>query len=533
MLLSKDKNASAEPESFTIWKLHYWQWLILLATIPMMIFVFFEGMESMYLNWQSDEYSHGFMLPLVSAFLVWQKSSDLARVRFTSSWFGVFVAAAGLFIAFAGDMATLFSVIQYGVLIAFGGLLLAFLGWRAFRIVLPAYALLFFTVPLPDFLYNNLASQLQLISSELGVLVIRLFGISVYLEGNVIDLGNYKLQVVEACSGLRYLFPLSALGFIAAVLFRGALWKKALLLVSTLPITVFMNSFRIGVIGVLVNYGGVEMAEGFLHDFEGWVVFMACTAILVAEMWLLARIGRHPIPFSEAFAVEGPEPLPTSAPVVRRSLPPSFYAVLPLLILALGIAQVLPDREEVQMERSEFVFFPMDIGEWRGKTDVLESIYVDALKLDDYLLADYQDATGETINLYVAYYASQRKGASAHSPKSCLPGGGWRIVDFSQRAIDGVDFGADAFRVNRSLIQMGDQRLLVYYWFQQRGRIITNEYLVKWYLFWDSLNQRRTDGAMVRLTVAAPLEENLDEKDRALADFIRVIDQRLRRFIPE
>ena len=121
-------------------------------------------------------------------------------------------------------------------------------------LLLPTYILLFFMVPLPHFLYNSLSAELQLVSSRLGVGFIRLFSIPVFLEGNVIDLGNYKLQVVEACSGLRYLFPLTALGFIAAVIFKVALWKKVVLFLSTIPITVLMNSFRIGVIGVLVEY---------------------------------------------------------------------------------------------------------------------------------------------------------------------------------------------------------------------------------------------------------------------------------------
>jgi exosortase len=98
-------------------------------------------------------------------------------------------------------------------------------------------------IPLPTFLYQGLSAQMQLISSQIGVAIIRLFNISVFLEGNVIDLGNYKLQVAEACNGLRYLFPLMALGFIAAYLFKGALWKRAVIFLSTIPITILMNSF--------------------------------------------------------------------------------------------------------------------------------------------------------------------------------------------------------------------------------------------------------------------------------------------------
>jgi len=112
-----------------------------------------------------------------------------------------------------------------------------------------------FMIPLPSFLYNNLSAYLQLISSQLGVAFIRLFGVSVYLEGNVIDLGTYQLQVVEACNGLRYLFPLMSLAFLSAYFFKGAMWKRAIIFLSSIPITVLMNSVRIGITGMISKAG--------------------------------------------------------------------------------------------------------------------------------------------------------------------------------------------------------------------------------------------------------------------------------------
>lgn len=538
MTMTLNLSASADekdavPGPTTIWKAKPWHWLLAVVAAGLLVFIFSDGLTSMLSAWESEEYSHGYMLPLVAAFLVWQRSSSLAQTRFQTSWSGVLLTLFGLFVYLVGELGTLYTLVQYGFLIALGGICLSFMGWQAFRIILPAYALLFFTVPLPNFLYNNLSSELQLISSQLGVLVIRLFGITVFLEGNVIDLGTYQLQVAEACSGLRYLFPLSALGFIAAILFKGAFWKKAVLFLSTLPITVLMNSFRIGMIGVLVNHGGVGMAEGFIHDFEGWVVFMACTALLALEMWVLARIGPDRLPLRDAFSIEGPAPLPASNRVLNRRLPWSFYPVIPVLLAVGVVSQLLPQRDEIIPERAEFLFFPSTLGTWQGRPDRLEKQYIDALQFDDYLLMDYAEGAGDTINLYAAYYSSQRKGASVHSPKSCLPGGGWRINEFSQREIADSKVGDQPLRVNRSLIQMGDERLLVYYWFQQRGRVMTNEYLVKWFLFWDALTRQRTDGALVRLTTRVPLGADVAEKDALLADFIHLIDVPLRRFIPE
>jgi exosortase D (VPLPA-CTERM-specific) len=510
-----------------------WQWALFLATLALLVLIFFDGLKLMVAWWEREEYSHGYMLPFVAAFLVWQKTSLLAQTPFKPSWWGLAVIAFGLLAYLAGELSTLYPVIQYAFIVTLGGLLLTIMGWKAFRILLPAYGLLFFMVPLPNFIYNGLSAELQLISSELGVAFIRLFGITVHLEGNVIDLGSYQLQVVEACSGLRYLFPLAALGYIAAVIFKGAFWKKVILLLSTLPITVLMNSFRIGVIGVLVEHGGIAMAEGFIHDFEGWVIFMACAALLVLLMWLLAKVGPHPMPLQEAFAIQWPEPLPRTMTVQARTIPISFYAVLPALALSGILAHQLPDREELVPERPAFLFFPNSFGDWVGRTDRMERVYVDALQLDDYLLSDYRSGSGEAVNLYVAYYESQRKGASVHSPKTCLPGGGWQIREFSQVDVPGAGFEGDPLRVNRSLIQMGDERLLVYYWFQQRGRLMTNEYLVKWYLFWDALVRNRTDGALVRLTVPLEAGQDVAEADAMLTAFAQTIAGPLRRFIPE
>jgi EpsI family protein len=172
----------------------------------------------------------------------------------------------------------------------------------------------------------------------------------------------------------------------------------------------------------------------------------------------------------------------------------------------------------------------MRLGEWTGRRGALEGIYLDQLKLDDYLLADYESADG-TANLYMAYYNSQRKGEAVHSPRSCLPGGGWQLREFDQRTLP-VRIDGEPLRVNRTLIELGNQRLLVYYWFQQRGRIVTNEFVVKWYLFWDAVTRHRTDGALVRLTTPLPLGSAEAAADQRLTELASLIGPDLPRFVP-
>jgi len=275
------------------------------------------------------------------------------------------------------------------------------------------------------------------------------------------------------------------------------------------------------------------MAKGFLHDFEGWFVFMACTAVLVLEMWLLSKIGRNSVPFSEVFAVDQPEAIPASAEVKPRANPSTLYLSVVLLVGVALVSQALPERTEEIPERQVFSAFPTEIGEWKGKKNKLEGIYLDVLKLSDYIIADYTGKEQRPVNFYVAYYDTQRKGVSAHSPKSCLPGGGWQISEFDQRIVDGVTVAGKPLRVNRAVIQLGEVKQLVYYWFQQRGRVVTNEYLVKWFLFWDALTRQRTDGALVRLTVLVRPGQEIRETDKLLQKFAGDVAAELGKFIPE
>lgn len=504
------------------------------VAVAVSIWIFWDGLSNMWGYWiDAPEYSHGLLIPPVSAFLIWQQKDRLERVPFEGSWWGVALVLIGGAMLLLGQLATIYTVVQYAYLITLFGLVLAFTGTAPFRLLIMPLFVLVFMIPLPQFLFANLSTKLQLLSSELGVWFIRLFGISVFLEGNVIDLGGYRLQVAEACDGLRYLFPLMTLGFIIAYFYKDALWKRSLLFVSSIPITVIMNSFRIGTIGVMVEHWGIGMAEGFLHEFQGWVVFMVSALLMVGEIILLNRIGGGSVGWRQRFGVEFPAASPRGAKINPRSLPATFLAACGVLLMFAAVTVLIPRPAEQYPVRSSFIDFPSTIGPWTGRRDTLEGIYLDALKLDDYLLSNYDDGSNWPVNLYMAYYNSQRKGEAIHSPRSCLPGGGWQLREFSTREIPGVKIGTSPLRVNRTVIELGNQRQLVYYWFQQRGRMITNEFAVKWYLFWDALTLHRTDGALVRLIINLPPTADIAGADRRLAELAGRLAPATTPFIPD
>jgi exosortase D (VPLPA-CTERM-specific) len=418
---------------------------------------------------------------------------------------------------------------------------LAWIGWRGVREIWAPLLYLVFIVPLPSFLYQGLSSELQLISSELGVWFVRLFGVSVFLEGNVIDLGIYKLQVVEACSGLRYLFPLTSFAFLCAYLYRGSWWQKGLIFVSAAPVTILLNSLRIGVIGVLVEHWGIEMAEGFLHFFEGWIIFLAGVGLLFGLMWILARLSGRRGGLQDLVRLEMLWPAGSGEGaaagsgqgVSGQAVSRSVAAAVGFLAVGAVAMGALPARSEVVPEWKSFATFPMRLGEWQGRDQPLEQQYLDVLKLDDYVLADYRrPGGGAAVNFYLAYYGSQRKGASVHSPRSCIPGGGWEIGAFVPVAVDGVTVGGRPLEVNRVVIAKGSSRQLVYYWFDQRGRQMTNEYGVKWMIFWDALTRNRTDGALVRLVTPVGPGEDLGRAERRLGEFLKEAYPEISAYVP-
>ncbi len=507
--------------------------LSLLLATALLGYLYAESLAYLFNRWiSSDDYSHGMLVPLVSLFLVWQARHRIAAVGIENSWWGLAIVSVGLLLYGVGELATLYVVQHLSLWIVLVGLVIGGIGLRAARAMTFPLAYLLTAIPLPDFLYAGLSSKLQLWSSALGVGCLQVIGVTAFREGNVIDLGPVQLQVVEACSGIRYLFPLTSLALLCAYLFKDRMWKRVVLVLSAVPISIFINGFRIGVIGVLVEWNGQGAAEGFSHLFEGAVLFMASLGLLILEMWLLAGIR----PINEKTSLfEGfvwNDRLPVSS-VPSTGLPTAYFCSVALLVPVAFASTYITERTELAPPRAAFIDFPMQLDGWVGTTLALEKQYVDALRFDDYVLADFHAPGGQSATFYVAYYRSQRKGQSAHSPQSCLPGGGWEIASMNAVDIPASDGMVQPVSINRAVIQKGSQKQIVWYWFKQRDRILRNEYLVKFYLFWDAVARGRTDGALVRLSSVVGFDETEELVDQRLRQLVSVVEPELHRFVPD
>lgn len=506
--------------------------LLLAVAVP----VFWTGFVSLGQAWTTPEYSHGPLIPVISLYLFLRElrqAPAMDRGEKLRRWPGILVLAAGLLIALLGNIVRIPDIVTYGFIVWVGGVVLTIFGWsRGIRHQLPVIHLVFM-LPLPQFLYWQLTTFLQGVSSELGVWFVRLAGVPVFLEGNIIDLGVLQLQVAEACSGLRYLFPILSFSYLFAILYRGPIWHKAVLLLMAAPLTVFMNSFRIGVIGVMVNSYGLGWVEGFTHFFEGWVIFLSCVAILFVMAIALQRLTPNPLPLSEAIDLDtsGLGRIATRIlELPARAVTVTAVAVTAAFTAAMILLQPPPSPA---LDRDPFALFPRNLGDWSGVHTTLTADIERALGADDYVNATYSRSGGTApVQVFSAFYSHQTEGSGIHSPEVCLPAGGWEIFSLDPHEVQFPQTGFGTFEVNRAIIQNGRAQQLVYYWFEQRGLRLTNDFTAKLSVVWDSFRYGRTDGALVRFVTPIQPGETPEDADARILEMMDEVLPRLPRFVP-
>ena len=213
------------------------------------------------------------------------------------------------------------------------------------------------------------------------------------------------------------------------------------------------------------------------------------------------------------------------------SKPSLRFAVLFIAIVAVGVVvNTWAYLGEAHVDRKQLKDFPLQMGEWRRvrPDTVLDDATMAVLRASDYLLRDYYTADGHIANFYVGYYASQREGASYHSPLNCLPGSGWTLSEPGKVMISAPD--GSQFAANKYIIDNGDNRSLMLYWYQGRGRKVASEYWGKVYTVIDSVRLRRSDGAMVRVTV--PVGESEDAALKSAVDLSTRAVAALPEFVP-
>ncbi len=211
-------------------------------------------------DWSMDDYSHCYLIPFVVFYLLWENRQQLVSTPSAPAWKGLIPFGLGILFFWLGELGGEFFTMYISFWLVIVGLCWLHLGWQKLKAMGFALLMILAMFPFPNVVNVRISLYLKLLSSQIGVSMLQVLGISAYREGNVIDLGFTQLQVVDACSGLRYLFPLLIMGILLAYFYRVALWKRIILVLSTIPLTIFINSLRIALIGIICTYWGVAAA---------------------------------------------------------------------------------------------------------------------------------------------------------------------------------------------------------------------------------------------------------------------------------
>jgi len=510
-------------------------WLVL-ASIGAGIF-FLDGLDALFTAWQLPEYSHGPLIPVLSGllFLRQLKEVPVDTGPKRDRWVGFTVILAAIMLGSLGRLSNINDLVAYAIILWIGGMLLVSFGWKTGKHFWPGVLHLVYMLPLPGVLYYKMTTWLQFISSELGVWFLGLLSVPVFLDGNIIDLGVTKLHVAEACSGLRYLFPILSFSYVFAALYKGPMWHKAVLLISAAPITVLMNSVRIAVAGYIVNNWGLEWVDGFSHFFEGWVIFLICIILLFGLARFMLYLNPEKMSLVDALDLDT-DGLLTQAARIKHVMPSkALIASVAALLIAAATFFALPDRNATEIERDSFALFPRTLDDWRqsGPRSILSRSVEETLGADDYHQVSFvNDETQQQVDLFMAWYQDQSQGG-VHSPEICLPGSGWEIA-WLERTDVSSDFAGDAlFEINRAVIQKGETRMMVYYWFEQKGRRVAWDFAAKVYLMVDGVRTGRTDGGIVRLTTLIGENETDEQAELRLKEMMNATLPKLERFMPE
>ena len=514
--------------------------MVWLTIMTLAAAVFFrDGFDVLLDAWSRPEYSHGPLIPLLSGFMFLRdlKLHPPQPGAKSDRWPGFIVVLIAISIAMTGVMLNADSLVAYSMIIWVGGVLLISFGWRTGRNFWPPVLHLVFMLPLPGMVYYEVSTVLQFISSELGVWFLRLAGVPVFLDGNIIDLGVLKLHVAEACSGLRYLFPILSFSYIFAFLYQGPTWHKVVLLLAAAPIAIFMNSVRIAMAGILMQHYGVEWLEGFTHFFEGWVIFMASVLLLFLLAWILLKLNPKKMSLPEALDLDTDDILPQIARLKLVQPSAALVSATVLIIACTSVWPLLPERTTVSPERFNFALLPNQLGEWRqfGQEHKFSPEIEKSLAADDYIALQFsRDPAEATVDFFSAWYKDLSADGVQHTPEICLPGAGWEIAEVERVDIS-AQLGLDTpFPINRVIVQQNEQKMMVYYWFTHMGRIMPRNTSAKISVLTRGLVAGRRDGAILRLI--SPIDKDApDGEAKATAEMNALLKEllpRLPRFIP-
>lgn len=263
----------------------------------LVVAVYYQVLGKLVIDWWTiPDFSHGFLVPFFSAFLIWEKRKTLLGVTLAPAWSGIGLVVLGLMVLFLGVYGSELFLSRVSLVILLFGITLTFGGWQLLKELRFALLVLLLAIPLPAILYNQITFPLQILASKLASDLLPWFGVPVLREGNIIELPLMRLEVAEACSGIRSLMSLFTLAVFYGYFMEKSNRRRAVIVLASIPIAIAANAVRILGTGLCVQYWDPEKAMGFFHEFSGWVIFLVsltCLYLFHRAMSLIPVKGRQ------------------------------------------------------------------------------------------------------------------------------------------------------------------------------------------------------------------------------------------------
>jgi len=477
--------------------------------------------------WYNDDYSYGFFIPLISLYLFWEKRQLLKNMQFRSAWIILPLLLMFVFISLYGILGSSGNVSMPAIPI----LIILFsafcFGIQAVRQLILPLGFLVFMVPVPPVIENHLGVFLKSISSKIGGQIIELFNIPVHVSGNIIDLGFTQLQVVDACSGLRYLFPLIALGVLYAYFFEKVTWKKLVCVLATIPIAILVNALRIGATGILANYWGPSVAEGFFHGASAFVLFAVAFALLFLIGLFLRMLPPRTSEVVCTPSMEKLEPVYT-----QKGNEKSAFFVSMLILAVVGVLSWSTGALPAVKLRGGIQSFPMSIGAWQGQLELVDPEIIKKSGAEEAFSCLYRNAELGEVSLYMGYRSSAFLSNENffHSPTVCLPASGWIVEENSRHVVrDVARFGQ--LSVSKMVIENMGTRQLVYFWFQTKDKATYDKNINRFHLALHAIMRDNTHVLFIRPITPIHKGESVEDAEIRMDKFVREVMETLENYL--
>jgi len=500
------------------------------GSVLLLLFIgaYFVPFSSLFNTWMTnDDYSYGILIPFISAYFLWEKKYFLKGVTIQSCWPVFPVLLLFVLVSIYGVLGSSGHISRPALPLLIILFALFCFGMDLFKRISLPLCFLVFMIPLPGVLDRTIGVSLKTISSQLGGMFLRGCGYSVYVSGNVIDLGVTKLQVIDACSGLRFVFPLLALGVVYGYFFERIIWKRVACVLVTVPIAILTNILRIGITGLLTYNFGSKMAEGFFHDFQGWAIFMVALIFLfMFGRFLRLFPPRDGKKFQNEFKNSGSE-------IINKGNSGAFIASIVLLVIVAGLTLNTSALPPV-MIKGGIAAFPSSFNDWKGQSQSIDPEMIDASGAEEAFSSVYLNQKGQAVSLYMGYRSTAflENVNFFHSPTVCLPGSGWKTISKSKRVINDVPMFESLSVVEMVMESMGT-KYLVYFWFQTKNQATHNKNINRFHLALHAIQKDNTYDLFIRPVTSIEKGESLGDARLRMDKFTREMMETLIAFLQE